>query len=183
MQLPYGLWNGKIDPDLVANRGRVSTLKWNGSGLAFTAKSTLYRKNNGQPVEAVQSGQSVYGSVGYGGGDFDVHGDLTVFCSGSSGLFRLLPDSDRAVPLTNDRFDRSTPAISPNGKYTAYVTSDGVHDQIALLELENYSWPRLWIRGADFYMQPEWSPDGKHFAWAEWDHPQMPWSGSRVMLA
>ncbi len=185
MQLPYGLWNGKIDPDLVANRGRVSTLKWNsgGSGLTFTAKSTLYQKINGQPVEAVQLGMPVYGSVGYGGGDFDVHGDLTVFCSGNDGLFRLLPDSGRAIPLTNDRFDRSTPAISPNGKYTAYVTSDGIHDQIALLELENYSWPRLWIRGADFYMQPEWSPDGKHFAWAEWDHPQMPWSGSRVMLA
>ena len=41
----------------------------------------------------------------------------------------------------------------------------------------------MWIKGADFYLQPEWSPDGKHFAWAEWDHPQMPWSGSRVMLA
>ena len=54
MQLPYGLWNGKIDPDLVANRGRVGTLKWNGneSGLTFTAKSTLYRKTSGQPLEA-----------------------------------------------------------------------------------------------------------------------------------
>ena len=185
MQLPYGLWNGKIDPDLVANRGRVSTLKWNsgGNGLTFTAKSTLYQKRNGQPLEAVQLGKPVYGSVGYGGGDFDVHGDLTVFCSGSDGLFLLLPGSGSAVPLTNDRFDRSTPVISPNGKYTAYVTSDGVHDQIGLLDLDGYNWPRLWIRGADFYMQPEWSPDGKHFAWAEWDHPQMPWSGSRVMLA
>ena len=185
MQLPYGLWNGHIDPDLVANRARVSTLKWNGdgSGLTFTAKSTLYRKMNGGPLETVQLGQPVYGSVGYGGGDFDVRGDMTVFCSGSDGLFRYIAESGAAVPLTNDRFDRSTPAISPNRKYAAYVTSDGTHDQIALLGLEGYSWPRLWIKGADFYMQPEWSPDGKYFAWAEWDHPQMPWSGSRVMLA
>lgn len=185
MQLPYGLWNGHIDPDLVANRARVSDLKWNddGSGLTFTAKSALYRKINGQPLEEVQTGHPVYGSVGYGGGDLDVHGGLTVFCSGDNGLFSVHAGSDQAIPLTNDRFDRSTPVISPNGRYVAYVTSDGNHDQIALLELSGYAWPRLWIKGADFYMQPEWSPDGKHFAWAEWDHPEMPWSGSRVMLA
>ena len=185
MQLPYGLWNGHIDPDLVANRGRVGTLKWNadGSGLTFTAKSALYRKVSGQPLEEVQLGKAVYGSVGYGGGDFDVLGDRTVFCSGSDGLFSVNDGSDRAVPLTNDRFDHSSPVISPNGQYAAYITSDGVHDQIALLRLESYDWPRLWIRGADFYMQPEWSPDGKYFAWVEWDHPDMPWSGSRVMLA
>ena len=185
MQLPYGLWNGHIDADLVANRTRVSDLKWNddGSGLTFTAKSKLYRKLKGQPLEVVETGKAVYGSVGYGGGDFDVHGDLTVFCSGSDGLFCVHKGSDRAIPLTNDLFDRSTPVISPNGKYAAYITSDGIHDQIALLELQNYDWPRLWIKGADFYMQGEWSPDGSHFAWAEWDHPEMPWSGSRVMLA
>ena len=184
MQLPYGLWNGYIDADLVANRGRVSDLKWNGeNGLTFTAKSTLYRKNPGQALEALQLGKGVYGSVGYGGGGFDVQGDLTVFCSGSDGLYAVRTGSDRAIPLTNDKFDRSTPVISPNERTVAYVTSDGEHDQIALLSLEGYAWPKLWIKGADFYMQPEWSPDGKHFAWAEWNHPEMPWSGSRVMLA
>ena len=185
MQLPYGLWNGKIDADLVANRARVSDLKWNddGSGLTFSAKSNLYRKNNGQPLEMVETGQPVYGSVGYGGGDLDVHGDLTVFCSGDNGLFGVRAGSDRAFPLTNDRFDRSTPVISPNGKYVAYMTSDGEHDQIALLELSGYAWPKLWIKGADFYMQGEWSPDGSKFSWVEWDHPEMPWSGSRVMLS
>ena len=185
MQLPYGLWNGKISPDLVAARGRIGTLKWNsdGSGLTFTSKSTLYRKISGQPLESLPSADPVYGSVGYGGGDFDVRGDLTVFCSGNSGLFAACRGSGEVIPLTNDRLDRADPAISPNLKYTAYITSDGVHDQIALLSLEGYAWPRLWISGADFYMQPEWSPDGRHFAWAEWDHPEMPWSGARVMLA
>ena len=179
MQLPYGSWNGKISPDLVADRARIGTLKWNGdgSGLTFTAKSKLYRKISGQPLEALPLDGPVYGSVGYGGGDFDVRGDLTVFCSGSSGLFAAYRGSGKVIPLTNDRFDRADPVISPDRKYIAYLTSDGVHDQIALLSLEGYAWPRLWISGADFYMQPEWSPDGKHFAWAEWDHPEMPWSG------
>lgn len=184
MQLPYGMWQGHIDPDLVANRAHVSSLKWNsaGNGVTFTAKSSLYRKSKGQPLEEILQGHSVYGSVGYGGGDFDVRGDLTVFCSGDR-LFGLRDGSDRAFPLTNDTLDKSTPVISPDSKYVAYVTTDGTHDQIGLLSLEGYAWPRLWISGADFYMQPEWSPDGRYFAWAEWDHPQMPWSGARVMLA
>ena len=38
-------------------------------------------------------------------------------------------------------------------------------------------------RGADFYMQPAWHPDGTHLAWIEWDHPNMPWDGTRLMLA
>ena len=185
MQLPYGLWNGKISPDLVADRGRIGTLKWNGdgSGLTFTAKSKLYRKISGQPLAVLPADDPVYGSVGYGGGDFDVRGDLTVFCSGSRGLFASFRGSGKAVPLTNDRFERADPVISPDRKYIAYITSDGEHDQIALLSLEGYAWPRLWISGAEFYMQPEWSPDGRHFTWVEWDHPEMPWSGSRVMLA
>ena len=184
MQLPYGLWNGHIDADLVANRSQVSDLKWNGAGgLTFTAKSTLYRKDPGKPLETIGTAKPVYGSVGYGGGDLDVLGDTTVFCSGSDGLFCIRDGAGSVVPLTNDRFDCSTPVISPDRKYAAYVTSDGDHDQIALLDISKYSWPRLWISGADFYMQPEWSPDGRYFAWVEWDHPYMPWSGSRVMLA
>jgi len=32
-------------------------------------------------------------------------------------------------------------------------------------------------------MQPVISPDGTQLAWVEWDHPRMPWEGTRLMLA
>jgi dipeptidyl aminopeptidase/acylaminoacyl peptidase len=32
-------------------------------------------------------------------------------------------------------------------------------------------------------MQPAWSPDGRYLAWVEWDQPNMPWDGARLMLA
>ena len=185
IQLPYGLWKGVISPELVANRGRINTLSWGegGKALLFSAKNGLYRKRVGQPLIRVPMEQAVFGSVGYGGGDFSARNDSVVFCSGSDGLFRLNKDSAAPIPLTNDRFERCSPVISPDGRAVAYITSDGEHDQIALLDLQGYAWPRLWIQGADFYMQPEWSRDGRYFAWVEWDHPQMPWTGSRVMLA
>ncbi len=33
-----------------------------------------------------------------------------------------------------------------------------------------------------FVTGPRLSPDGRHAAWIAWDHPQMPWDGSVVML-
>ncbi|WP_407541043.1 prolyl oligopeptidase family serine peptidase [Deinococcus radiomollis] len=42
---------------------------------------------------------------------------------------------------------------------------------------------RVLATGADFYAAPRLSPDGRQLAWTEWDHPNMPWDTTRLMLA
>ena len=37
--------------------------------------------------------------------------------------------------------------------------------------------------GHDFFAYPRLSPDGKRLAWLVWDHPDMPWDATRLMLA
>ncbi|KAK6362375.1 hypothetical protein TWF730_006066 [Orbilia blumenaviensis] len=37
--------------------------------------------------------------------------------------------------------------------------------------------------GKDFYSSPSWSPDGSKIAWLQWEHPDMPWTGSQVWIA
>ena len=38
------------------------------------------------------------------------------------------------------------------------------------------------VSGPDFVMTPRWSPDGRRLCWVEWDHPNMPWDGARLMV-
>jgi dipeptidyl aminopeptidase/acylaminoacyl peptidase len=42
---------------------------------------------------------------------------------------------------------------------------------------------RILIEGHDFFSSPRLSPDGKQLAWLSWDHPDMPWDGTRLWSA
>jgi hypothetical protein len=67
--------------------------------------------------------------------------------------------------------------------WIAYIHSDGANDAIAVVDVNGAHWPKQLVKGADFYMQPAWHPHGDQLAWIEWDHPNMPWDGTRLMLA
>jgi dipeptidyl aminopeptidase/acylaminoacyl peptidase len=51
---------------------------------------------------------------------------------------------------------------------------------VAIVDLEGGSWPRR-MSHADYAWDPTWSADGRTLAWHEWDLPNMPWDGSRIM--
>jgi len=39
------------------------------------------------------------------------------------------------------------------------------------------------VAGSDFYSAPRLSPDGAWLAWVSWNHPHMPWDGTRLWVA
>ena len=42
---------------------------------------------------------------------------------------------------------------------------------------------KVLFSGSDFCAAPRMSPDGTRLTWLSWDHPNMPWDGTRLMLA
>jgi len=186
-QIPYGLWKSPISEQAVAQRGRINTLKWGSNNRLYFSgnqggNSFLYEYRCDSGLKRLNGDLPVGGNIGYGGGDFDVQNERVIFRAGKRGLYLQNLNKPTLKLLTNDRYMTASPVISPDGRFVAYVSGDGTDDQIALLRLDERSWPFLWIHGADFYMQPAWSPRGNYFTWVEWNHPDMPWDGSKVMI-
>lgn len=126
----------------------------------------------------------------YGGGSYTVMGGVIVFSNfADHRLYRFDPDDRQPVAITPEgpwrfadlrmdsrrlrvlavREDHSRP-----GEATAAIVA---------VPLNGASPPQALVEGPDFLAAPRLSPDGGRLAWLEWDHPDMPWDGSRLRVA
>ncbi|CAA9585357.1 MAG: Prolyl oligopeptidase family protein [uncultured Thermomicrobiales bacterium] len=187
---PYGLWPSPITPQSMAGGTRLGDLAWDGDGRTLVwlegrgDQGVLVAQTDTDAPRDLTVGQSVRARVGYGGGDFGVAGGFVYFADAASGrLFRQPLAAGAARPITPAFGHAAAPAISPDGRWVLYVHANEGVDRLALVDVEGRNWPRIVAEGADFYMQPRWSPDGTQVAWIQWDHPQMPWDGTTLHLA
>ena len=92
-QIPYGYWKSQITEKMVAQRGRINTLKWDSDErLVFSGNaegnSFLYEYSKRDGLRKINGDLSVGGNVGYGGGDFDVKNGEIYFSAGKQGLYQ-----------------------------------------------------------------------------------------------
>lgn len=184
---PFGMWKSPIsDARYVNAGGRLGTLAFGRGGSILLTESKdgrnlwLYDPIEGK--RCLNGDLPVGGTVGYGGGDFDASDDRIVFAVPGRGLFLRGYDKKPAYPLVATAHCVSSPKLSPDGRFVLYLESNGCEDWLAVVSVTDGETRKL-AKGADFYMQPSWSPDGKRVAWVEWNHPHMPWTGSTVFLA
>lgn len=195
--LPFGLWPSSVSAGMVSGRLRLDDVQWSGDGRMLiwaegrSDSTVLTAAALGSSARFdLTDEQSPRGGVGYGGGAFTTaqagsHGFL-VFANRDGRLYRRSLDYAIPSPITPSIGASgavASPAVSPDGRWVIYVYSDGKTDLLSLVDAEGKNWPVQFARGADFFMQPSWHPQGDRLAWIEWDHPNMPWDGTRVMLA
>ncbi|MBW3600633.1 MAG: hypothetical protein KY475_25645, partial [Planctomycetes bacterium] len=191
-QAPFGLWRSGVSPGSLAEGIRLEAARFDTDGRTLVWLEghsgrgvLLAQRFDGQAARRLTDEVSVRAEVGYGGGDFTVaHGAAYFVVHKTGRIFRQALSGGRHEPITPPFGKAASPAVSPDGRWVVYVHHDEDQiDRLAVVDVAGRRWPQILASGADFYMQPRWSPDGRSLAWIAWDHPNMPWDGTRLCLA
>src|SRR5215208_5970173 len=196
---PYGSWASPIPIEWLAG-GRVSLAetRWDGETATWlegrpqeNGRATLVRWTPGEGARDISPpGMNVRDRVHeYGGRPYVTRGDLVIVSDFSTGrLHRVAPD-------------RSSEPITPEGGFRyADLTLDPARDRllavredhsvagreavntIVAIPLDGSGTVAVLASGRDFYSAPRPSPDGGRLAFLAWDHPNLPWDGTELML-
>ena len=196
---PYGSWRSPITPDLiVAGATSLGQVAWDGPDLYWVEMRpdeggrmvVVRRSASGEIDDITPKPFSVRTRVHeYGGGAFLVDSGVVYFSN-----------------FADQRLYRQDPGNTPR-PITPEVPlryADGVIDRLRgriICVREDHSGPgepvnaivAVDITGAcpqevlysssDFCSTPRLSPDGASLAWLTWDHPNMPWDGTELLVA
>jgi dipeptidyl aminopeptidase/acylaminoacyl peptidase len=205
--LPYGSWPTPITSEVVvAEAVRLSdvcvdgdAVIWSEGRPAEAGRTALVRRDpDATLTELLPEHCNARTAVHeYGGGAWWVQDGVVWFANWSDQrLYRRDPESGACEPLTpapevprGDRY--ADGALSPDGESIVCVRErhppDGrgaidVRNEIVRLAAHAPSTPAVVVAGPDFVSDPRFSPDGRRLCWVEWDHPNMPWDGTRLMV-
>lgn len=181
----YGLWSSPVSTRQVASGIRLNDVQWDGDTLLWHesrgSQGVVMAQRGVDAPREISGDLSIKGRVGYGGGEFATHNGIIYFVANGRLYHQKLTDGSPR-PITPSFGGAASPAVSPDGRWIAYIHTEAGEDVVALVDSEGKQWPRKFITGSDFYMQPVWHPDGKRLAVISWNHPNMPWDATELHL-
>ena len=187
-KLPYGLWPSPISPAMIAGGIRLNDVQFSPDGKTLVwsqsldGKTSLFAWRDGNAAWSLSGEFNPSGAVGYGGGDFFAGNVGVIFCDRNGRLYSKLYSSGLPKAITPEFGGCASPVLSLDERFVVFVHSYEGQDLLASVPADGSAWPVILQQGTDFYMHPSISPDGSLLAWVEWDHPNMPWDGTRLML-
>ncbi|NVJ65706.1 MAG: S9 family peptidase [Gammaproteobacteria bacterium] len=202
---PFGLWESKITPKMLAaksNRlGQMQTISgklyWLESRAQDKGRGVIVEYSNGETKDITPEEYNVRTRVHeYGSGDFWGKGDTLIFANdkdqrlycqklSSVDITAITPESETKYglryadgDLSNDQqFSVCVREYHPTGSTAHQV----VNELISINLISNQI--SIIATGADFYSNPRLSPDNKQLCWLQWNHPNMPWDETELWLA
>ena len=196
---PFGSWESPIGAaDTVADIVRFSdiqyddgTLYWLESRPSEQGRTVLLRRSSdGTEKELLSDTANVRTLVHeYGGAAYlACDGEITYSEFTDQRLYRMTGDA--AIPLTPEpprpMSVRFGDAVCGNdGSIICVRESHPLQGEATneLVRIDAHGGATVIASGSDFYSSPRISPDGRQLAWIEWSHPNMPWDGTRLVVA
>ncbi len=198
--LPYGSWPTPITAARVIEAAvRLGGLRADGDDLWWLelrpqegGRSALVRRRaDGTVDDLLPSPWNVRTAVHeYGGGAAWFRDGVAWFTNwADQRLYRLAPGEEPVAVSPEPAVPRglryADGDVGPDGTTIACVQER--HDADGTVTNEIVSMPTqggavdVVVTGPDFVSNPRWRPDGRGLCWVEWDHPNMPWDGTRLI--
>jgi dipeptidyl aminopeptidase/acylaminoacyl peptidase len=197
---PYGSWASPVSVDqLIGSAVGLSAVQIDGPQLYWLesrpdqgGRTSLWRRlvAGGEPVEVTPPPAYVRDRVHeYGGGEYHVSGSIVVYSEFSDGRLYAVQGDGPAQPITpKSELRFGDIRVYPDRRLVLAVREDhsGAGEPINTIVALDLDGPNpdggvVLCRGADFYSTPELSASGR-LAWTEWNHPNMPWDSTTIMV-
>jgi dipeptidyl aminopeptidase/acylaminoacyl peptidase len=201
---PYGAWPSPFPIELLtagaATFGEVGAAggrRWwlEGRPEEGGRQVLVRRELDGSLTRLSPEGFNVRSRVHeYGGGAALVAGDLVVVSEFATGRLHrivvpavtepLTPDGRawRFADLSLDAARNRLLAIREDHEPATLERHGQADNTVVAIDLADGAVTVL-AAGSDFVAAPRLSPDGRQLAWLRWDHPNLPWDGTELVLA
>jgi dipeptidyl aminopeptidase/acylaminoacyl peptidase len=201
---PFGSWASPFPIELVARGavtygeiGAADGRTWWLEGRAEEGgRQVLVRRElDGTMTRLSPEGFNVRTRVHeYGGGAYLIAGDLVLISEFATGRLHRVPSPAVLEPLTPEgrawrfadlQFDAARGrvlAIREDHEPDTLARHGEAENALVAIDLADGAVAVL-AEGSDFFSSPRLSPDGTRLAWLRWDHPNLPWDGTELVLS
>ncbi|XRM47505.1 hypothetical protein ABZX51_010475 [Aspergillus tubingensis] len=198
---PFGTWDSPITAATLTSKG-ISF-----AGIAATADGIIYVNEgrpaeegrncivewrNNQPRDVLPAAYSARTAVhGYGGAAFNTTSDGKVIFADwkTHGVYILDPATCdvKAAVEPDEKLWFAAFTSHPKRPELVFAIREDHHgkevvNELVVIDTENKK-VEVAATGADFYSHPTFSPTGDRVSWIQWNHPEMPWTGTELYSA
>jgi dipeptidyl aminopeptidase/acylaminoacyl peptidase len=198
---PYGAWVSPVTVELMTEAAvGLSALSADGESLYWLearpserGRTVLCRRGPNGEIEDVTPPPINVGSRvhEYGGGAYRVQAGVVIFSERTDSSIWLIeggaaprriatPEGCRYADFEFDPARRRVLAVREDYRGRAPTDPKAA---IVALPIDPGEAETVLIEGPDFLSSPRLSPSGDKLAFIAWDHPNMPWDGTRLYVA
>jgi dipeptidyl aminopeptidase/acylaminoacyl peptidase len=197
---PYGTWTSPITAQAIT-AGQVGLAQpmldrgnayWLEARPSEAGRTVLVRSSGGARQDVTPAPFNVRTRVHeYGGGAYAVRDGVIVAIhfadqrlyriDRSGGARPLTPESGAQLRYADMELDLARERVLAVRE--DHRAGGEPVNAIVALALSGGDEGRILIDGHDFFSSPRLSHDGRRLAWLSWDHPNMPWDGTRLWAA